>query len=68
MSTETPDKPQTEVFLGKTDYKVIGTRPIRHDGAEKVTGKAIYTADFKLPGMLHGAILLSPSTCQYQID
>jgi CO/xanthine dehydrogenase Mo-binding subunit len=60
MSTETPDKPQTEVFLGKTDYKVIGTRPIRHDGAEKVTGKAIYTADFKLPGMLHGAILRSP--------
>jgi len=60
MSTETPEKPKTEVFLGKTDYKVIGTRPIRHDGADKVTGKAIYTADFKLPGMLHGAILRSP--------
>lgn len=60
MSTETPEKPKTEAFLGKTDYKVIGTRPIRHDGADKVTGKAIYTADFKLPGMLHGAILRSP--------
>ncbi|MBD3675406.1 MAG: xanthine dehydrogenase family protein molybdopterin-binding subunit [Planctomycetaceae bacterium] len=60
MSTETPDKPKTEAYLGITDYKVIGKRPIRHDGADKVTGKAIYTADFKLPGMLHGAILRSP--------
>ena len=25
-------------------YKVIGTRPVRHDGAEKVMGKAIYGA------------------------
>ena len=22
---------QTEAYLGKTDYKVVGTRPIRHD-------------------------------------
>lgn len=41
-------------------YKVIGTRPIRHDGADKVTGKAIYTADVQLSGMVHGAILRSP--------
>ncbi len=60
MSIETPSRPQTEGFLGKTEYKVIGTRPIRHDGADKVTGKAIYTADFKLPGMLFGATLRSP--------
>ena len=26
-------------------YKVIGTRPIRHDGVDKVTGRAIYGAD-----------------------
>ena len=42
------------------NYKVIGTRPIRHDGADKVTGKAIYTADVQLPGMLYGKILRSP--------
>ena len=41
-------------------YKVIGTRPIRHDGVDKVTGRAIYANDLQLPGMLHGAILRSP--------
>ena len=41
-------------------YKVIGTRPIRHDGADKVTGRAKYGADIRLTGMLHGAILRSP--------
>lgn len=47
-------------YLGKTNYKVLGTRPIRHDGLDKVTGKAIYTADLKLPGMAYGKILRSP--------
>src|SRR5271154_957539 len=41
-------------------FRVIGTRPIRHDGADKVTGRAKYGADFSLPGMLHGKILRSP--------
>ena len=41
-------------------YKVIGTRPIRHDGTDKVTGRARYGADLHLPGMLHGKILRSP--------
>ena len=36
---------ETEAYLGKTDYKVVGTRPIRHDGEDKVTGRAIYGAD-----------------------
>ena len=40
-------------------YKVIGTRPIRHDGLEKVTGAAKYGADTQLSGMLHGKILRS---------
>lgn len=39
---------------------VIGTSPIRPDGIDKVTGKAIYGPDFVAPGMLHGAILRSP--------
>ena len=47
-------------FEQKKDYKVIGTRPIRHDGVDKVTGKAVYGADVKLPGMLWGAVLRSP--------
>jgi CO/xanthine dehydrogenase Mo-binding subunit len=41
------------------EYKVIGTRPIRHDGLEKVTGAAKYGADTQLAGMLHGKILRS---------
>jgi xanthine dehydrogenase molybdenum-binding subunit len=44
----------------KPKYKVIGTRPIRHDGVDKVTGRARYGADIKLPGMLHGRVLRSP--------
>ena len=44
----------------KTQYRVIGKRPIRHDGADKVTGKALYGADVRLPGMLHGKVLRSP--------
>ena len=35
-------------------YKVIGTRPIRHDGLDKVTGRAHYGADIELAGLLHG--------------
>ena len=42
------------------NYKIIGTRPIRHDGTDKVTGKAIYGGDTRLAGMLHGQVLRSP--------
>ncbi|HLX36586.1 MAG TPA: hypothetical protein VKR29_02255, partial [Candidatus Binataceae bacterium] len=41
-------------------FRVIGTRPIRHDGVDKVTGRAKYGADYTLPGMLHGKVLRSP--------
>ncbi|HUA32529.1 MAG TPA: xanthine dehydrogenase family protein molybdopterin-binding subunit [Candidatus Binataceae bacterium] len=41
-------------------FKVIGTRPIRHDGVDKVTGRARYGADYAFPGMLHGKVLRSP--------
>ena len=36
------------------------TRPIRHDGVDKVTGRALYGADFHIAGMLHGAVLRGP--------
>lgn len=42
------------------EYKVIGTRPIRHDGADKVTGRAKYANDTNMSAMLHGKILRSP--------
>ena len=41
-------------------YQVIGTRPVRHDGVDKVTGRALYGADFQAAGLLHGRILRSP--------
>ncbi|MEO2008005.1 MAG: xanthine dehydrogenase family protein molybdopterin-binding subunit [Pirellulaceae bacterium] len=44
----------------KPSYKVIGTRPIRHDGVDKVTGRALYGADIKLSRMLYGATVRSP--------
>jgi CO/xanthine dehydrogenase Mo-binding subunit len=43
-----------------SEYKVIGTSPLRHDGVDKVTGRAAYGADIRLPGMLYGAVLRSP--------
>lgn len=52
-------KPKAESRV-KRDFKVAGTRPIRHDGLDKVTGRANYGADFSLPGMIHGVVLRSP--------
>ena len=43
-----------------TAMRVIGTRPPRPDGADKVTGRARYGADLTLPGMVWGAVLRSP--------
>ena len=48
------------IIKDKKEYKVIGTRPIRHDGIEKVTGRALYSADVKLPQLQIGAFLRSP--------
>ncbi|MGR3652208.1 MAG: xanthine dehydrogenase family protein molybdopterin-binding subunit [Roseovarius sp.] len=42
------------------DFKVVGTRPDRPDGIDKVTGRARFGADMVLPGMLTGRILRSP--------
>ena len=44
----------------KRDFKVVGTRPPRPDGIDKVTGRALFGADVTAPGMLTGRILRSP--------
>lgn len=44
----------------KGEFKVVGTRPNRPDGIDKVTGRANYGADFTMPGMIHGVIIRSP--------
>ena len=50
----------SNIVLSTKEYKVVGKRPIRHDGYDKVTGKAQYGADISPPGLLHGKILRSP--------
>ncbi|MCZ6793173.1 MAG: molybdopterin-dependent oxidoreductase, partial [Planctomycetota bacterium] len=45
---------------GNGGYRVLGTRPVRHDGVDKVTGRAIFGNDVRLPGLVHGRILRSP--------
>ncbi|MGH7110616.1 MAG: xanthine dehydrogenase family protein molybdopterin-binding subunit, partial [Stellaceae bacterium] len=46
--------------IATTQFKWVGTRPIRPDGVPKVTGRAMYGADLVMPGMLAGKILRSP--------
>ncbi|OHV69419.1 oxidoreductase [Mesorhizobium sp. LCM 4577] len=46
-------------FSGRK-FASVGTRPIRPDGIDKVTGRARYGADFNMAGQLVGRILRSP--------
>lgn len=49
--------PPTEVKLkDPKDWKLVGKRLARLDTLDKVTGKQVYGADLKLPGMLNAAI------------
>jgi CO/xanthine dehydrogenase Mo-binding subunit len=43
-----------------SSLKVVGTRPIRPDGVDKVTGRALFAADTRASGMLWGKVLRSP--------
>ncbi len=44
----------------KPTFDVIGTRPVRPDGVDKVTGRAKFGADLKMAGQLVGKVLRSP--------
>ena len=48
------------MVLSNEEFDSIGSSPIRHDGADKVTGRARYGADNNMSGMLYGKILRSP--------
>ena len=50
----------SNVVLVNQEFDVVGTRPIRHDGADKVTGRARYGADFQAADLLRGRVLRSP--------
>ena len=47
-------------FSPDKKLKIVGTSPVKHDGIDKVTGRAKFAADLFLPGMLVGKILRSP--------
>lgn len=51
---------EPNMVLATKAYNVVGTRPIRHDGTDKVTGAAKYGADFNPARLLHGKVLRSP--------
>lgn len=55
----TKKAPPQESIQERT-YRVIGTRADRHDGTDKVTGRALFGADIRLPNTLHGQVLRSP--------
>ena len=46
--------------LSEVEYNIVGKRPLRPDGVDKVTGRAQYGADVKLTGLLAGKVLRSP--------
>jgi len=57
------DKPFNLAFTGSapvkpvSDYKLVGTRPLRNDIPEKVSGEYIYLQHLRLPGMLHARVV-----------
>ena len=46
--------------LSEVEYNIVGKRPVRPDGVDKVTGRAQYGADVHLNGLLYGKVLRSP--------
>ena len=43
------------------DYNIIGKSQLRLDSVQKVTGKALYSADIRLPGLLYAKIVRPPA-------
>jgi isoquinoline 1-oxidoreductase beta subunit len=54
---EVPKEPRLK---DPTQWKLIGTSPARFDIPDKTTGKQVYAADVRLPGMLHASIAQVP--------
>jgi len=54
---EIPKEPKLK---DQKDWKLIGTSPARFDIPDKTTGKQIYAADVRLPGMVHASVVQCP--------
>jgi len=51
---------EPEAWTAGSTLKVVGKGQPRIDGPERVSGRAKYTSDIQLPGMLYAQILRSP--------
>ena len=51
---------QENTVISNVSFDVVGSRPIRHDGSDKVTGLARYGADIYPTNYIHGKVLRSP--------
>lgn len=54
------EEDDVEAWREGEDLAVVGRPTPRHDGLLRATGRARYTVDVLLPGMLHAAVLRSP--------
>ena len=54
------DDDQLETWPAQADLQVVGRPAPRQDGPLRAAGRATYTVDVQLPGMLHAAVLRSP--------
>ena len=52
--------PKAPKLKDPKDWTLIGTSPPRFDIPDKTNGKQLYTADVRLPGMLHASIVQCP--------
>lgn len=52
--------PASAATTVEREQTLIGTSTLRVDGEAKVRGEAVYTVDFREPGMLHAGLLRSP--------
>lgn len=51
---------ESEAESENSEFNVVGKSVPRTDAHEKVTGRAVYAGDIRLPNMLYGKMLLSP--------
>jgi isoquinoline 1-oxidoreductase subunit beta len=54
---EVPKEPKLK---DPSQWKLIGTSPARFDIPDKTTGKQIYTADVRLPALVHASVAQCP--------
>jgi xanthine dehydrogenase YagR molybdenum-binding subunit len=60
IEVEVPDD-EPEIWGADASLRVVGSAVPRVDGIDKASGRAVYTADVILPGMLHGAMVRAPA-------